>query len=272
MPPSRSRPMKLTPLLLVLAATALSTPSALSQTASNPAAKPAAKPAPKPAPKPAARPAAKAPAAAATEKTATIGGGANAASATLPILTRDELRACLKQEETIRVRLGEHEAARAPLDQERQGVTAKQEALRLERAQVEAVAAKTTAFRAKMEAHAARVAAWNRDVEAFNARAPQGAAGERERVRINTEREGLQKAQTELEAERVAMAGDNEKIVASFNAKVKEVEAAVDQWNQRNKDWNEAGARLEAERKGWVSACADRRYREDDEIAIKAGR
>ena len=87
MPPSRSRPMKLTPLLLVLAATALSTPSALSQTASNPAAKPAAKPAPKPAPKPAARPAAKAPAAAATEKTATIGGGANAASAKNNIVT-----------------------------------------------------------------------------------------------------------------------------------------------------------------------------------------
>jgi hypothetical protein len=266
--PSRSRPMKLTPLLLVLAATALSTPLALSQTASNPAAKPAAKPAPKPA----VRPAAKAPSAAAAEKTATIGGGANAAGATLPILTRDELRACLKQEETIRVRLGEHEAARAPIDQERQGVTAKQEALRLERVQVEAVAAKTTAFRTKMEAHAARVAAWNRDVEAFNARAPQGAAGERERVRINTEREGLQKAQTELEAERVAMAGDNERIVASFNAKVKEVEAVVDQWNQRNQGWNEAGAKLEAERKGWVSACADRRYREDDEIAIKAGR
>jgi chromosome segregation ATPase len=270
--PSRPCPMKLTPLLLVLAATALSTPLALSQTASNPAAKPAAKPAPKPAPKPAARPAAKAPAAAAPEKTATIGGGANAASAALPILTRDELRACLKQEEAIRVRLSEHEAARAPIDQERQGVTAKQEALRLERAQVDALATKTNAFRTKMEAHADRVAAWNRDVEAFNSRAPQGVAGERERVRINTEREGLQKAQTELEAERVAMAGDNEKIVASFNAKAKEVEAAVDQWNQRNKGWNEAGAKLEAERKGWVSACADRRYREDDEIAIKAGR
>lgn len=270
--PSRPRPMKLTPLLLVLAATALSTPLALSQTASNPAAKPAAKPAPKPAPKPAVRPAAKASAAAAAEKTATIGGGANAASATLPILTRDELRACLKQEETIRVRLSEHEAARAPIDQERQGVTAKQEALRLERAQVDALATKTHAFRAKMEAHADRVAAWNRDVEAFNARAPQGAAGERERVRINTEREGLQKAQAELEAERVAMAGDNEKTIASFNAKAKEVEATVDQWNQRNKGWNDAGARLEAERKEWVAACADRRYREDDENAIKAGR
>ncbi|MEY3253521.1 MAG: hypothetical protein RL227_2494, partial [Pseudomonadota bacterium] len=219
---------------------------------------------------PSARPAPKPPVAA--EKTVTLGGGANAAGAALPILTREELRACLKQEETIRVRLAEHEAARAPIDQERQGVTAQQEALRLERVQVEAVAAKTAAFRTKMEAHAARVAAWNRDVEAFNARAPQGAAGERERVRINTEREGLQKAQTELEAERVAMAGDNERIVASFNARVKEVEAVVEQWNQRNKGWNDAGAKLEAERKGWVAACADRRYREDDENAIKAGR
>jgi hypothetical protein len=46
----------------------------------------------------------------------------------------------------------------------------------------------------------------------------------------------------------------------------------VQEWNTRNQAWNEAGARLEGERKDWVTGCADRRYREDDEIAIKAGR
>lgn len=254
--------MKLNPLLLALASAVLTLPSALAQT---PPKATAGKPAP-------ARPAAKPPAAAAAEKSTVLGGGGNSASAALPVLTRDELRACLKQEETIRVRLSEHEAARAPIDQQRPALTAQQDALRAERAQVDAASAKVTTFRAKMEAHAARVAAWNRDVEAFNARPPQGPLGERERLRINAEREGLQKAQTDLEAERVAMTADNEKVVSNFNAKAKEAEAAVAQWNERNKAWNETGLRLEEERKGWVAACADRRYREDDEFAIKAGR
>ncbi len=260
--------MKLSPLLLVLACTALPLTSAHAQTATKPApAKPAAKPPAKPAPKPAAKPAA-----AVQEKTATLGGGNAAAAATQPILSRDELRACLKQEESIRTRLAEHQARRAPIDEARQGISAQQEALRNERAQVDTVAAKVQAFRAKMEAHAARVAKWNTDAESYNARPPAGSVGERERQRINTERTALQTAQTELEAERKTMTEENEKVVAAFNVKAKEVEAAVAAWNERNQAWNDAGLRLEDERKGWVSSCADRRYREDDENAIRAGK
>ncbi len=253
--------MKFKPLLLVLACTTLLPITATAQNTTKPApSKPAAKPA---------QPAA----AGAQDRTPTLGGGSgNAAVRAQPILTRDELRACLKQEESIRVRLSEHEAARAPIDQARQGIAAQQEALRAERAQVDEFNAKVMAFRAKMDAHSRRVGTWNTDVAAFNARPPSGQAGERERLRLNTEREALQKAQAELEAERKLVTDENEKVVTAFNTKAREVEAAVAGWNQRNQAWNEAGVRLEDERKGWVATCADRRYREDDEIAIKSGK
>lgn len=255
--------MKLKPLLLVLACTAIPMSQALAQTAPKP--QPA-----RPAAKPAAKPATPAAPAAPQERTATLGGSGGGSSK--PILTREELRACLKQEETIRVSLAEHQAARAPLDKEREDIAKMREALAAERAQVQAASDKAAEFRARMEAHAARVAQWNRDVEAFNSNPPKGPFGERERVRINTEREALQKAQTEFEAERATVAAQGEKAVAAYNANAKALEARVADWNQRNQAWNEAGQRLESQRNGWVDACADRRYREDDEIAIKAGR
>jgi predicted nucleic acid-binding Zn-ribbon protein len=170
------------------------------------------------------------------------------------------------------VRLAEHQAARAPLDKEREGIAAMREALAAERVQVQAASDKAVDFRTRMEAHAARVAQWNRDVENFNNSNPKGPFGERERVRINTEREALQKASTEFEAERVAMAAGNDKLIAAYNANAKALEARVAEWNQRNQAWNQAGTKLESERQDWVDACADRRYREDDEIAIKAGK
>jgi len=250
--------MKFKPMLLVLACTALPMSQVVAQTAPAPQRPAPAKPA-----TPAAKPAA--------ERTVTLGGGTGTTSRR-PILTRDELRACLNQEQTIRTRLSEHEAARAPLDREREGIAAAREALSAERAKVQAVSDQASAFRARMEAHAARVQQWNRDVEAFNARTPAGSAGERERLRINSERDALQKAQTELEAERTALASGGEQVVAAYNANAKAVEARVNDWNTRNQAWNEAGQQLEFERREWVQECADRRYREDDEIAIKAGK
>ena len=56
-----------------------------------------------------------------------------------------------------------------------------------------------------------------------------------------------------------------------YNAKASALDARVSDWNARNNAWNDTSLALEAERKGWVRDCADRRYREDDESAIRRG-
>lgn len=216
-----------------------------------------------------ARPAAKPPAAAGN--TLAIGGGGTG-GARKPILTRDELRACLDTESSVRNRIAEHEAARAPLDEERKQIGAEQEALKADRAVVDEAVARAEAFKAKMAAHAERVKVWNQEVSQFNDRPPTGAAGERTRVRINQERVALQKAQGELEAERVQVQASSQAAVDGYNAKSKVLQERIAAWNQRNSDWNEAGRKLEADRLAWVGECSDRRYREEDELAIKAGR
>jgi hypothetical protein len=216
-----------------------------------------------------ARPAAKPPATGGN--TLALGGGGTG-GARKPILTRDELRACLDTEADVRTRISGHEAARAPLDEERKQIGVEQEALKADRALVDEAVARAEAFKAKMAAHAERVKVWNEEVSKFNDRPPTGSAGERTRVRINQEREALQKAQGELETERVQVQSSSQAAVDAYNAKSKVLQDRIAGWNQRNSEWNEAGRKLEADRLAWVGECSDRRYREEDELAIKAGR
>jgi len=43
-------------------------------------------------------------------------------------------------------------------------------------------------------------------------------------------------------------------------------------WNERNKALNDEALKADEERQSWLGECANRPYREDDELAIKAGK
>ncbi len=251
--------MKVTPLLIALACCAL-LPQALAQT--TPA-------------KPAAKPAAAAPAAAKApeDKTLALGGG-TAAGKGGPLMTRDELRVCLKDEETVRTRMADHDALRAPLDQEKKDITTAQADLRLEREPIDALKVRADDFAAKLKDYSARVQSWNDRMKLHNEDPkPSGAAFEGKKLGLNKEREDIEKERVALEAERAAISaaasGDS---VRAYNAKAVALDARVTSWNQRNNKWNDAIAALDTERKAWLAACADRRYREDDELVIRRGK
>lgn len=255
--------MKVTPLLIALACCNLVLPVQ----AQTPPAKPALKPA--------AKPAAAAPAAAKVpeDKTLSLGGG-SAASKGGPMLTRDELRVCLKDEETVRTRLADHDALRAPLDQEKKDITTAQADLRLEREPIDALKGRADAFAAKIRDYSARVKSWDERMKLLiDDPRPSGPAYESRKLALNKEREEIEKERATLEGERAAISaaasGDS---VRAHNAKAVALEARVASWNERNNKWNEAIAALDGERKAWLAACADRRYREDDELAIRRGK
>ena len=42
-------------------------------------------------------------------------------------------------------------------------------------------------------------------------------------------------------------------------------------WNERSAGHSQRAKAVNEERETWMSDCADRRYREDDEIAIRKG-
>ncbi len=234
------------------------TAQAQTQTPSKPASKAAAKPAAAPA---------KA-ASAAGEKTLSLGGKSSGG----PILTRDELRVCISQEESIRKRLDAHAALRPPLDQQKADLTTAQQGLRTERAPLEDMKKKAEDLAQRMKGYGDRVGTWNERVKTFNTDNPTGAKGDRERTALNKEREDLAVVQKALEAEKTEFAAKSEAMVRDYNVKAAAVDAQVTDWNQRNEQWNLDARALEADRSEWVINCADRRYREDDETAIKRGK
>lgn len=257
-PDSPRKTMKLAHLLAASLCLSLTAAPALAQTAAP------AKPAPaKPAPKPPAKPAPAAP----EGRTATLTG--NAAGG--PIMTRDELRVCLSREEQLRTRLAENDQRRATLDQEKQQITADQEKLKAERAGLQSNA-RAEEMNARTRAYAARVEAWNKKAAEFQASTRKDATSERIRTQINEERVALEVEQKQLEADRAKVEVEMKAAIDAYNAKAGALDARVQDWNGRNAPANEAGKALEAERAAWVSECGGRRYREDDETAIRRGK
>jgi len=254
-------------------------PASVAQTpapAPKPAAAPVVKPAPKPAPKPAAKAAEPASKAVAGEKSMNATGLAADGTANEPrkgMLAKEDLRICLNDEAAVRKRIADAEAARTPMETEKQAIAAEQQAYRDERVTLEAnQKAATEGLNAKFKAFATRVEALNARVAAFNENRRSGSAAEKARTEMNKERADLDAERPGLESDRAGVLARLQEAVLAYNAKAAVVDKRVQEWNVRNAKLNDDAAALETDRKDWVSNCANRRYREDDEIAIKAGR
>ena len=253
--------MKLTPFVLAGAmllgstwAQAQTTPAKPAKPATIPVAKPAAKPATKPA---------------ADGKTLQMGGSGTTSG---PVLTRDELRVCFKDEEAIRNRLTEHEAARVPLDQDKASITAEQKTLAELRVPVDEAKKRAEDFTTRLKAYGVRVESWNQRVTAHNDEKRQGPQWERQGKDLAAERTAIEKERADFEIEKTTLQASSDEAVRNFNNKAQALETRINDWNQRNGKWNEASAAIEADRKAWVAACGDRRYREEDEQAIRRGK
>jgi len=221
----------------------------------------------------AARPAATTPPAPAAPAAAASARGFGSARG--PLLTRDELRACFSQEDDLKKRLEAQEAARGPLEQEKKAIGDEQALMRAERAKLDGgeLATGVAAFSERNKAFNERRVRWETRVKAYNDAGRD--ASPQDRDELNAERVALEKEQAALEAERKRLVGLQEAhkdLVQAFNAKIRALDARVAEWNKRNGAYNEANASIESDRLAWASSCGNRRYREEDEMAIRAGK
>jgi hypothetical protein len=104
-----------------------------------------------------------------------------------------------------------------------------------------------------------------------------------EKADIAKERDGLDQQVKAIAAERdtvdkadeTAVKAYNDKanaMIATYNTRKGEIDAKVDGWNARNRAHNERAMAQEQELKSYNDDCATRRFREDDEKAIRAGK
>jgi DNA repair exonuclease SbcCD ATPase subunit len=186
------------------------------------------------------------------------------------MLTRDELRSCLKRLDSVNAGTRDLEGKRVALDKEKDELTKSGDALKADRADVDTRLAVVRDWEGRMRAHGT-------EIEGFNKRltdAPNAPANQREALgkELDAERERLNKARVPLADEEARLVPAYQNAVKGYNEKAQARDALVADWNGRNKALNETAAKHDDERSAWLAECANRPYREDDEIAIKQGK
>jgi hypothetical protein len=268
--PKRPKQGPLVLCLLLGLMSGLGSLQAMAQTAAQPAARPAAAPAP------AARPAAQAVRAGAAA-TAAAPAGNTLGRGTGPILTLEELRTCFSTRDRLEAELNASTAARDTLNKEKQEIELEQEALRAGQPSPANLRAQVDELGERYKAYNAKLADWEGRVKTFNEGPGRrtGSLVDRQRLALNAERAALDEERKGLDVDRERIQGlqnENQTLVQNYNAKVTAHQQRVEGWNTRNAAWNDSATKLEEDRADWVTDCSNRRYREDDEIAIQRGR
>lgn len=187
------------------------------------------------------------------------------------ILTKDELRACMKQQDELSQQRVDLETRRAALNKERDAIQAETEALKGDQAAIRDRNSKVKEQNDRVNAFAARVDAYNAALEEL-AGMKAGPFADRRRRELDKEKQELARIDAQMKAEGDAMQGGLQKDVEALNARVDAQGKRATDWNTRSKALDEEANAYEDKRVDWKLNCGDRRYREDDEKAIKAGK
>ena len=191
------------------------------------------------------------------------------------LLTRDELRTCMTLQKQMQTRASDLEGQKAPLQQEKVALAQQADTLKTDREALERNRQATVApFQAKADAHGQRIEVFNKQMAELAELDKQGSRGKSEKLRTQLEADQaeLKKNEEALRVEMEALNKANADATSAMNARIAEHEQKVRSWNERN---DALTARIEEHRTSddrWASQCADRRYDELDEIAIKQGR
>ena len=196
-----------------------------------------------------------------------LGGGRGSG----PVMTREELRTCLKQQATLKTQVEQYEQEKAAIERDKADIQSTQKAIDAERGGVQADAAKINDVNARTEALSKRINDWNVRWQEFERDGRSGAMGDRMRKRLVDEKRAMEREEKALDDERAALGGVGGG-ASEINAKVDALNARTVAWNARQKAAVKRGEDLQQERDLWASECGNRRFREDDETAIRNGK
>ncbi|PWF42504.1 hypothetical protein [Massilia glaciei] len=117
-----------------------------------------------------------------------------------------------------------------------------------------------------------QIDAWNERMAEFHKNKKDMRQAFRKEQELKAERNVLQAKNDGLIADRTAKVAVYEASVAAANAAIVQTGSGNEEWNKRNKELALEEAQLKASRQRYTDDCASRRFREDDEKAINAGK
>jgi hypothetical protein len=186
------------------------------------------------------------------------------------LLSRDELRVCLKRLDGVNVSNKDLEQRRVALDAEKTEIAKGGEVLKAELSDVNEKLAAVREWEGRSVKHASEVEAFNARMKALDemSRSQREAA----LAELNVDRERLTKARATLDTDVARVLPVYQDAAKAYNQHAAARDATIGSWNDRNKALNDDALKLDEERQSWLIECANRPYREDDELAIKAGK
>lgn len=187
------------------------------------------------------------------------------------LLSRDELRACLKEQQEQHQQAAALERRRGELGQEAATVRQQLAEVQADRLAFGGWQRASEAFKQRLQQHGQRVVLFNQRVKAFQETALTAKGAERERGEIEAEAEALARADADLKAEGAQLDATIAQARTALAAKAQAQAAAASAANTGNQRFNEEVQAHEAALAGWKVRCGSRPYRTADEGAVRAG-
>lgn len=188
------------------------------------------------------------------------------------LMSREELRACMKLKSEIDTRRADIAKRGEALKEEKLTLSQPSPAFVEARARVEEQLERVKEADNAVRDQAQRVQDWNDRMAEFEANKKEMRNADRRANVLKQERIDLQAEAKRLGEVRAEQVARYESLVAAANALRGGQGSRVEEWNKRN----DALAAEEDEiidlRANYAADCANRRFREDDEAAIKAGK
>lgn len=203
-------------------------------------------------------------------KAAPAKGEAPKMEAASKMMTRDELRACMKLADDTKALAASLESRKAELAADKLKIAPASEELKAPKEELNRLMAEVKEADNAVKVHAQKIDVWNAEFEEVKASTMKSA--EQRKKQLQGERAALEATNKQLVDVRAAKFKDYEAAAERFNVKAKGLDAMVQSWNQRNeKLYNDSEAVLEM-KANYGADCANRRFKEEDEEAIKKGK
>lgn len=188
------------------------------------------------------------------------------------LMTKDELRACMKLQQGNSARKDDIEKRRLALREERSQLAQPDAAFTQARARVDAQLERVKQADAAVKSHAVQVEDWTARMTEFEANSKEMRNADRRRIVLRQERADLQAAGQGLTEARAEQVKIYEALVKAANDLRGNQGDRAAEWNKRNDALTDEEDALIDARSTYSADCANRRFREDDEAAIKAGK
>ncbi|HEV8689029.1 MAG TPA: hypothetical protein VGQ91_01940 [Ideonella sp.] len=186
------------------------------------------------------------------------------------LLTREELRTCIKEQQGQSLQATALEKRRGEIDAEAAAVRKQAGEVQAERDAYQAQGQAAQALKERLKAHGERVALYNQRFKEFQDNPPKGANAERERGQLEAEGAAVAQADAAIKSEAVQFNATLDLMRRELAAHAQAHSAAATLANEHNRAFNDEVAARDAAVEAWKQRCGNRPYRDADEKAVRA--